>query len=163
MTSPAEALATLLETVPVASLGVLEQGAPAVSLVPFVRAQGPTRLWALVSTLSPHTAALRADPRCGVLVSEPPRPDDPGSNHALVRVSLACTAKFVSRDEARAAGIEALYRTRFPIADTLLGLGDFHWVALTPGPTPGRFVQGFGRAYTVTGDDLDTLVHDRGK
>ncbi len=163
MTNPVEALEALLAEVPVASLGVWEATGPAVSLVPFVRGRGPTRLWTLVSELSPHTAALRADPRCGVLVSEAPRPDDPRSNHALVRLSLRCTARFLSRDEGRAVGAEALYRARFPIAETLLGLGDFHWVELRPEPEGGRFILGFGRAYTVTGPDLETLTHDRGK
>lgn len=163
MTRPEEALQSLLAETPVASLGVLEEGAPSVSLVPFVRTTGPTRLWLLVSALSPHTAALRADARCAVMVHASPQPDDARSNHALVRLSLRCTARFVSRDEGRDEGVEAMYRARFPVAETLLGLGDFHWVELTPVDGAGRFVQGFGRAYTVGGADLDALTHDRGR
>lgn len=153
----------MLAETPVASLGVLEAGAPSVSLVPFVRTTGPTRLWLLLSALSPHTAALRADARCAVMVSEAPRPDDARSNHALMRLSLRCTARFVSREEGRDAGVEALYRARFPVAETLLGLGDFYWVELTPREGEGRFVQGFGRAYSVGGADLEALTHDRGR
>lgn len=162
MADPRESLERLLEEVPVASLAVLGEEGPAVSLVPWVRTKGPTRLWILVSELSAHTAALRKSPRAGVMVSEAYREGDPRSNHALTRVMLTVDARFVGREEARARGAEGLYRERFPIGETLLGLGDFHWVELSPVGS-GGFVMGFGRAYRVGGDDLDELSHVMGK
>ena len=162
MADPRDALERLLEEGPVASLAVQGDDGPAVSLTPWARTRGPTRLWILVSELSAHTAALRAHGRAGVMVSEAWREGDPRSNHALTRVMLTATARFVGRDEARARGAEAGYRARFPIAETLLGLGDFHWVELTP-TGAGGFVMGFGRAYRVEGDDLEVLTHVTGK
>lgn len=162
MTTPADSLWQLLDRARVGALAVHEAGHPAVSQVPFVTLRGPARVFALVSELSSHTAALRADPRCGFLVSDPPMVDDPRSNHALTRLSLKCTAEFVSRDEALALGVTERYRARYPIADTLLGLKDFHFVALRPIADGGTFIQGFGRAYSVSGDDLDALTHARG-
>ena len=44
-----------------------------------------------------------------------------------------------------------------PIADTLLGLSDFQFVEIVP--SEGTFIQGFGRAYRVTGTNLDELTH----
>lgn len=162
MADPAEALERLLEEVPVASLAVAGEEGPAVSLVPWVRTRGPTRLWLLVSELSAHTAALRKSPRAAVMVSEAYREGDPRSNHALTRVTLTVDARFVEREEARERGAERLYRERFPIGETLLGLGDFHWVELTPVGS-GGFVMGFGRAYRVGGDELEQLTHVMGK
>ncbi len=162
MAEPREVLEGLLAEVPVASLAVGGDEGPAVSLVAWARTRGPTRLWMLVSELSAHTAALRKSGRCGVMVSEAWRVDDPRSNHALTRVMLTADARFVGRDEAREAGAERAYRERFPIADTLLGLADFHWVELTPVGS-GGFVMGFGRAYRVTGAELDELTHVTGK
>ena len=54
-----------------------------------------------MSELSAHTAALRKSGRCGVMVSEAWRADDPRSNHARTRVMLSADARFVGRDEAR--------------------------------------------------------------
>ena len=162
MAEPAEGLERLLEEVPVASLAVGGAEGPAVSLVPWARTRGPTRFWILVSELSAHTAALRASPRAGLMVSEAFREGDPRSNHALTRVMLSVEARFVGRDEARERGAERAYRERFPIAETLLGLGDFHWVELSPVGS-GGFVQGFGRAYRVSGDDLGELTHVTGR
>lgn len=162
MAEPKEALEALLAEVPVASLAVGGEEGPAVSMVPWVRTRGPTRFWLLVSELSAHTAALRRSGRCGLMVAEAWRTDDPRSNHALTRLMLTVDARFVGRDEAREAGAEAAYRARFPIAETLLGLGDFHWVELTP-TGAGGFVMGFGRAYRVAGAELDELTHVTGK
>lgn len=159
MTPSADALWQLLDRTPVAALAVSEGGHPSASQVAFVTLREPARVFVLVSELSSHTAALRADPRCGLLVSDPPAADDPRSNHALTRLSLRCAATFVSRDEAEALGVTARYRARYPIAETLLGLRDFHFVALRP--EGGTFIQGFGRAYAVSGDDLETLAHQR--
>lgn len=162
MAEPAEVLEGLLAGVPVASLAVSGAEGPAVSLVPWVRTRGPTRLWILVSELSAHTGALRANGRAGLMVSEAYREGDARSNHALTRVMLTVDARFVSRDEARGAGAERAYRERFPIAETLLGLGDFHWVELTP-VGAGGFVMGFGRAYRVEGSELESLTHVTGR
>lgn len=163
MTSPSDALRSLLDASTVASLGTVDDGHPSVSLVPYALLRDPTRLVVLVSELSPHTAMLRRDPRCAWMVSESPNPADPRGNHALARVMAKATARFLTRDEARERGHEAAYRARFPIAETLLGLKDFHFVELSTVEGSASFVQGFGRAYTAHGPALETVEHVRGR
>jgi heme iron utilization protein len=161
MSSPQEALKTLFDQSPVASLATLEEGAPAVSLVPFVVLSEPVRFYILVSELSPHTRMLRTDARCGWMISEAPKEADARSNHALTRFMTRARAQFLSRESARDVGVEAAYRARFPIAETLLGLSDFYFVALTPIEGSASMVQGFGRAYEVHGENLDVFTHRR--
>ncbi len=156
MEEPREALRALLSEVPVASLAVTTADGPAVSLVPYVALRAPLRIWMLLSDLAPHTAALRTQARCAVMVNAAPRVGDARSNHALARVMLPMTARFASRAEGVAEGADAAYRERFPIAETLLGLGDFHWVALTPAGA-ASLVLGFGRAYHAVGPDLEDV------
>lgn len=160
MSAQRDALHALFDATTVLCLGVLSDGAPAVSLVPYVLKRAPVRFYILVSELSPHTRALRGDARCGWMVNESPREVD--ASHALVRVMGRAEARFLTRDEAREVGAEGLYAARFPIAETLLKLKDFHFCELVPTAGTVSFVQGFGRAYSVKGDDLDTFEHNRG-
>lgn len=159
MTSSAEALRALLEGSAVASLGTADEAGPSVSLVPFVTLRGPTRLFLLVSELAPHTGALRRDPRCAWMLAESPREGDPRSNHALTRLMARATARFLTREEARSRGVEGIYRAKYPIAETLLSLGDFHFVELSTVEGSASLVQGFGRAFSVRGGDLDVFEH----
>jgi hypothetical protein len=163
MHSAATALRELLSRARVLSLAVLDDAAPALSLVPYGLRFGPVRFFVLLSELAPHTAALRADPRCAWMVHEPDREDDPRGGHGLARVTGRAEARFLSREEARASGAEALYRGRFAVADTLLGLRDFHFCELTPRPGSVSFVQGFGRAWRIFGDDFDRVEHVTGR
>ncbi len=155
--SAQEKLRALLETQPVASLAVLEEGSPAVSLVPFVVQWDPLRLAIVISDLSAHTLALRADPRAALLIHEPPTLGDPRSNHALPRLMLKGTAQFLSREEAQAQGFEARYRAKYEMAEMILGLADFHFCQINP--TSGSFIQGFGQAFRLSGPNLDQLEH----
>jgi putative heme iron utilization protein len=152
-----EQLNMLLDGQPVASLAVLEQGSPAVSLVPFVVQRDPLRFAIVISDLSGHTQALRADPRAALLIHEPPTPGDPRSNHALSRVMVSGEAQFLSREEAQAQGFEALYRAKYEIAEMILSLADFHFCQIVP--KAGSFIQGFGQAFRLRGPNLDRLEH----
>nr|MBK7066248.1 pyridoxamine 5'-phosphate oxidase family protein [Deltaproteobacteria bacterium] len=132
MADPRESLERLLEEVPVASLAVVGEEGPAVSLVPWVRTKGPTRLWILVSELSAHTAALRKSPRAGVMVSEAYREGDPRSNHAL-KPGDADRGRALPWGRKRPGrGGGGAVSGEVPDRETLLGLGDFHWVELSP-------------------------------
>ncbi|MGQ9836374.1 MAG: pyridoxamine 5'-phosphate oxidase family protein [Cyanobacteriota bacterium] len=155
--SPLQSLNALLDQQPVASLAVVQDGFPAVSLVPFVVQRDPLRFAIFISELSSHTQALRADPRAGLLIHEPPRAEDPRSNHALVRVMVSGKAEFLSREAAVERGFEPLYRAKYEIAEMLLSLADFHFCQITP--TQGSFIQGFGQAFRLSGPNLDQLEH----
>ncbi|MEN9230607.1 MAG: pyridoxamine 5'-phosphate oxidase family protein [Thermostichus sp. DG02_5_bins_236] len=155
--SPLQSLNALLDQQPVASLAVLEAGSPAVSLVPFVVQRDPLRFAILISELSSHTQALRADARASLMIHEPPTPEDPRSNHALARVMVTGEAEFLSREAAMERGFEPLYRAKYEIAEMLLGLADFHFCQITP--QAGSFIQGFGQAFRLSGPNLDQLEH----
>lgn len=155
--SPLQSLNALLDQQPVASLAVLENGYPAVSLVPFVVQRDPLRFAIFISELSSHTQALRANARAGLMIHEPPKAGDPRSNHALPRVMVSGKAEFLSREAAMEQGFESLYRAKYEIAEMLLGLADFHFCQITP--TQGSFIQGFGQAFRLSGPNLDQLEH----
>lgn len=100
--------------------------------------------FALVSGLSPHTVALRADPRCSLLIGDVGR----GDPLAYPRLSLKCRA-----EETR---IDADGRARFlaahPKAKLYVELPDFVFMTLRPETV--SFIAGFGRAYRFAGADL---------
>lgn len=152
-------LHTLLEQSWAASLAVSQHNFPAISLVTYTHLLDPLRLFLLVSELSAHTNALKENPKCAVMVNALPTPNDPNSNHALTRVMMDMTATFLTRDEALASGVTAMWRQKYAITDTLLGLSDFHFVELKP--SRATFIQGFGRAFECTGDNLEQMEHVR--
>lgn len=148
-------LTDLLDTSAVASLAVNDQGYPFVSPVPYALLRDPLRFYLLISDLAAHTAPLRQDPHCGLAIHAIPQPEDPKSNHALTRVMIKGDAQFLSREEAAAWGAEAHYRQKYPIAEMILGLGDFHFCQITP--TQGLFIQGFGQIYHLSGANLEQM------
>lgn len=160
--STLDALNQLVDQHPVASLAVLDQGFPLVSLVPFGLRRDPLRFIILISDLSPHTAALRQDPRCSLLIHASPDAEDPRDNHALTRLSLKGSGRFLSREEASETGMTECYAQKYPtMAEMLLSLGDFHFCEITP--IEGTFIQGFGKAFRVSGSNLEIIEHLTGR
>jgi heme iron utilization protein len=143
-------LRTLLETRPVAALGTLHRGEPAVSMVPFVLPAGETRMFIHVSALATHTADMQQHPRVSLLVMAEAGAD--ASPQALPRVSLQADARTLPRDQSDYAAARAAYLARFPGAAETFELGDFSIVALQP--VSARLVAGLGRAYSLVGDAL---------
>lgn len=146
----ARSLRTLLQTQPVAALGTLHRGDPAVSMVPFVLPAGEARMFIHVSALATHTADMQRHPRVSLLVMA--EPGAAASPQALPRVSLQADAQTLVRDEADYAAARAAYLDRFPDAAETFELGDFSIVALQP--VSARLVAGFGRAYSLVGESL---------
>ena len=146
----ARALRRLLDTRPIAALGTLHQGEPAVSMVPFVLPAGGTRLFIHVSELSPHTRDMLAHPRVGLLVVAEPDAETPAQ--ALPRVALQADAVTLVRGSADHDAARAAYLARFPDAAVTFELGDFSIVALEP--VSARLVAGFGRAHALVGEAL---------
>jgi putative heme iron utilization protein len=146
----ARSLRRLIASRPVAALGTLHHGDPAVSMVPFVLPAGETRLFIHVSALATHTADMERHPRVSLLVMAEPGPDT--SPQALARVSFQADALTLTRDAADYAAARAAYLARFPDAAETFKLGDFSIVSLQP--VSARLVAGFGRAYLLVGDSL---------
>ncbi|MBK1636351.1 HugZ family protein [Rhodovulum adriaticum] len=131
-----------------AALGGLAQGAPFVTRIALVRGPDGVPL-TLVSDLAPHTAALRADPRCSVLVGEPGEKGDPLTHP---RLTLQARAAFVARDGAEYAALRDHYLAQQPKAQLYIDFADFHLVRLMP--EAGHLNGGFGRAWRLTAADL---------
>ncbi len=146
----ARSLRRLLDARPVAALGTLHGGEPAVSMVPFVLPAGGTQLIIHVSALAPHTRDMREHPRVSLLVMAEPTADV--SPQALPRVALQADAVTLPRDGSDHAAARAAYLERFADAAPTFELGDFSIVALQP--LSARLVAGFGRAYGLTGEAL---------
>lgn len=99
----------------------------------------------LISALAAHTAALRADPRCSLLIGEVP---DTGDPLAFARVTLKCRAVEVARGDA----VRAAYLQAQPKAELYVDLPDFTFMRLVV--ESASYNAGFGRAYALTGEDL---------
>jgi len=131
------------------ALGVIDPatGAPSVSRI----AVGTTPQGApmsLVSTLSGHTRALRANPACSLLVGEPGPKGDPLTHP---RLSLHATARFVGREAPEHAGLRAHYLESHPKAALYIDFADFCFVVFD---LRGASLNGgFGKAYELTPAD----------
>lgn len=150
----ARALRRLLETRPVAALGTLHRGEPALSMVPFVLPPGQARVFIHVSALAPHTRDLIEHPRVALLVMD----DAAGgvSPQALPRVALQADAVPLAPGDEGHDAARAAYLARFPDSATTFALADFSLVALVP--VAARLVAGFGRAGALTGATLQAWL-----
>ncbi|MEM9318816.1 MAG: pyridoxamine 5'-phosphate oxidase family protein [Pseudomonadota bacterium] len=98
----------------------------------------------LVSDLSSHTVALRAHPRCSVLLGEPLQKGDPLTHPRLTLVADAT--------DMNKAALRDYYLSAYPKARLYYDFADFHLMALNP--VSGLLNGGFGKAYKLTLDDL---------
>lgn len=103
----------------------------------------------LVSSLSQHTAALRREPACSLLVGEPGATGDPLTHP---RLTLQCRARFVERSEPGHAVLRDFWLAHHPKSKLYLDFADFGFVVLEP--RRGFLNGGFGKAYLLTAADL---------
>lgn len=151
MDDSARALRRLLAERPVAALGTLHRGEPALSMVPFVLPAGRTQLLIHVSALATHTRDMQEHPRVSLLVMAEPGADTPPQ--ALPRVALQADAAFLPRGGPEYTEAKAAYLGRFADAGQTFALDDFALVALAP--VSARLVAGFGRAGSLVGLALE--------
>ncbi len=103
----------------------------------------------LISDLSAHTTALRAHPRCSLLLGEPGPKGDPLTHP---RITLDCMASFPAKG---ADGYDAMrdhYLTTHPKAKLYIDFMDFTFVEFTV--LDARLNGGFGKAFHLTPNDL---------
>lgn len=101
----------------------------------------------LTSTLSAHTQALRADPRCSLLVGEPGK----GDPLAHPRMTVTGRARRVT-DESSRERLRRRYLARHPKAQLYVDFPDFSfWVF---GIERASLNGGFGRAYALAPEDV---------
>ncbi len=133
-----------------AALGVIDPGtgAPFVSRVAFRLGPGGEAL-TLVSDLSIHAGALRADPRASLLIGEPGSKGDPLTHP---RLTLRVTARFVAPDAPDGTGIRSAWLRDHPKAALYVDFADFHFVRFEI--ADGHLNAGFGKAYALATNDL---------
>jgi putative heme iron utilization protein len=112
---------------------------------------GDGQILSLMSDLSAHSRRLKANPRCGVLIGEPPAKGDP---LAFARLSIATKVKFVSRDGPDHVKHRAAWLKSHPKSALYIDFGDFNFVVFTP--LHADLNGGFGKAYRLTPDEIST-------
>lgn len=131
-------------------------GCPQASYAPFVAEAG--HYFVYLSDLAAHTAHLRARPHASVLFI---------TDEALTvqmfarqRLTLRCHAVEHPRGSPRFDPTMDRFEDRFgAIVRVLRSMSDFSLFELIP--TEGSYVAGFGRAYSLSGDDLSHVEHRR--
>lgn len=143
-------LARLLRNTRIAALGTIHDGEPQLAMVAIAMESDFSAFYIHVSKLGKHTGDMERDPRVGLLITE--TDDHRVDPQTLARLSLQGTAGVVPRVDPRYERVRNIYLTRFPEAEKLFSLGDFHLWRITP--KGGRFVAGFGRAFNLVPDAL---------
>ncbi len=124
-------------------------GTPDSSYAPFVRDKAGV-YYIYVSELAGHTANLLNNPQASILFIR----SEAESHNLLVRerAVFSCSVKEIAReDESYAIQLDALQEKFGGVVGLLRSLSDFHLFALSP--KTGRYIAGFGQAYTINGDD----------
>ncbi|OSP55683.1 HugZ family protein [Pseudoruegeria sp. SK021] len=103
----------------------------------------------LISELSAHTVALRADLRCSLLLGEPGPRGDPLTHP---RLTLTCTACFVPRDDPAHIRLRAHYLGTHPKAQLYIDFSDFSFLQFRV--HSAALNGGFGKAFHLGPGDL---------
>ena len=155
--SPEEALADLRERVRSVQLATVgEDGAPHLGYTPHLF--DGTDVLIFVSQLAAHTRDLLARPRAAIMLIA----DEAESSQlfARTRVTYACDATPIGREEASWETLLDAFEARHgKMIGLLRQLPDFVLFRLRP--TGGQLVMGFGKAYRLAGEALDTFEHAR--
>lgn len=140
---------TLLRTSRYGALAVLDpkSGAPLASRVAVASDHDGAPL-ILISGLAAHTGGLLADARCSLLLGQVGK----GDPLAHARITLACVAEKITKDDPRHQRIEWRFLSHNPKAKLYAGLGDFAFFRLAP--QHASLNGGFGKAYALTRKEL---------
>jgi putative heme iron utilization protein len=119
---------------------------PDISYAPFVRDHAGV-FYIYVSELASHTANLLNNPQASLMFI---RPESESTNlFARERAVFSCRVKEITRDndDCYTIRLNALQDKFGEVVSLLRSLSDFHLFALNP--ENGRYVAGFGRAFTI--------------
>ncbi|PLS21759.1 HugZ family protein [Neptunicoccus cionae] len=103
----------------------------------------------LISDLSAHTKALRADSNCGLLLGEPNSKGDPLTHP---RISVQAVASFVDRSSPEHEALRGHYLSTHPKSKLYIDFADFSFVTFKI--NSAALNGGFGKAYHLTAADL---------
>lgn len=125
-----------------------EDGGPAISRIALGLCPqgGPLTL---ISALAPHSAGLRANPACSLMVGEVEAKGDPLTHPRLM---MRARAVFVPPGSADRASLRDHWLKGHPKAALYVDFADFTFVRLEP--QSALLNGGFARAWRLTPDDL---------
>lgn len=103
----------------------------------------------LISALAIHTAALRANPACALMMGEPGTKGDPLTHPRLM---MKAVAGFVAQGTADHDRLRECWLSAHPKAKLYVDFADFTFVRLRP--VSGLLNGGFGKAYRLSAQDL---------
>jgi putative heme iron utilization protein len=149
-----DALRRLIAAQPLAALGTLHDGAPAVSMVPFALLPDATGFVIHVSDLAAHTRDMLQQPAVALLVTAAPTTGI--SPQETPRVSISGRAESCAVDTPAHAAARAAYLARFPESEPMFGFADFKLLVIRP--TGARWVAGFARAVSLSAADLEAAL-----
>jgi heme iron utilization protein len=132
-------------------------GIPHCGYTPYLH-QAPSSFYIFVSQLAAHTRHLLANGTVAIMIIA----DEQSTSQifARARVSYLCDATRIAPDSPDFTLVLDDYQQRHgKMAGMLRQLPDFVLFQLQP--RSGQFVMGFGKAYTLTGDDLSVFEHAR--
>lgn len=150
--STCDSLKARMKTVQLATLG--DNAEPHCGYTPFIF-DGPD-LIVFISQLAVHTRDLLANPSVGVMLID----DEQDSNNlfARCRVRYQCTAIVIRPEEdAYTRLLDQYHERQGKVVSLIRQLPDFVLFRLRP--KSGVLVMGFGDAYSIEGDNMDTYVH----
>lgn len=133
-----------------AALATCRNNIPFGSMVSYACAPEFAALLMVVSDLAVHTPMMRQNPQVALVVSEAERPGVDAQN--LARVTVLGEVRFIAISDAHYQPWREHYLARFPAAQPLFQMGDFHLVALMPASL--RIVAGFGQILSASAADL---------
>lgn len=132
---------------------VSQNGEPHCSYAPFVRPDGDG-FYIFISELAKHTESLTHNGTAGVLIIEDEA--EASDIFARRRISLTCSAKFISREAPNWIAIVDQLQARHGDTVALLReLPDFSLVRLVP--SAGTLVTGFAKATELTSENSALL------
>jgi putative heme iron utilization protein len=146
-----EVVAEAREMIGAARYGALatigpEDGWPVATRVGLALFEGEPLI--LVSALAAHTGALRADPRCSLLIGEVGK----GDALAHPRVTLKSRAEEIEREAPERLAAREAYLAANPKAALYADLRDFAFMRLRI--EGASFNGGFGKAYALSREEL---------
>lgn len=155
---PASVCANLRENMRSLQLSTVgKDGIPHCGYTPYLY-RAPGSFYIFVSQLAAHTRHLLVNRTVAIMIIA----DEQSTSQifARARVNYLCKAKRIDSDNLEYGLVLDDYQERHgKMAGLLRQLPDFVLFQLQP--ISGQFVMGFGKAYTLSGDDLSVFEHSR--
>jgi len=109
-----------------------------------------------ISDIATHAKNIQANPNASLFFTEDENKTE--NIFARKRISLQCVSRKIERDSSRFEEVLSLFEDKFDVSTVVMlkKMTDFNLYELEV--KAGEATFGFGEAYTVGGDDMNTLV-----